>query len=138
MGMSEAEFFDTTPAHFMRRRRAWLDNRPGMEEARFVAFYVMQAAGAKVRRLQQIAKFPWDVVVPSVQLEDWNSPAMLEFDAAADRALAVLNPEAYAKYMEGKRNPTPGPSPKVEGGSVEGNVAHTVDPDFRLSGELNF
>ncbi len=130
MGMSEAEFFDTTPAHFMRRRRAWLDNRPGMEEARFVAFYVMQAAGAKVRRLQQICKFPWDVVVPSVQLEDWNSPAMLEFDAAADRALAVLNPEAYAKYMEGKA--------AKERQSQLSESSPPIDPDFRLSGELSF
>lgn len=103
MGMSEAEFFDCTPAHFVRRRRAWLENRNGMEEARFIAFHVMKAGGFKVRRLTQIAKFPWDVVQRRVQLEPWDSPAMVEFSEAADRALAVLNPKAYEEYMAGKK-----------------------------------
>lgn len=103
MGMSEAEFFDCTPAHFMRRRRAWLQNRHGLEEARFIAFHVMKAGGFKIRRLTQICRFPWDVIVPSVKLEPWDSPAMIEFSEAADRALAVLNPKAYEEYMAGKR-----------------------------------
>lgn len=128
MGMSEAEFFDCTPCYFMRRRRAFLDNRNGMEEARFVAFYVMKAAGAKIRRLTQIVRFPWDVVTPSVQLEAWDSPAMIEFSEAADRALAVLNPEAYAKYMEGKK-------------AREANLPEssaTPDPEMTIEAELDF
>lgn len=103
MGMCEDDFWHTTMVYFQRRRRAWLHNRPLMEAARFGAFYALKAAGIKIRRYEQVVRFPWDVVVRRVQLEDWNSPAMLRFSEEADRALAVLNPEAYAKYMEGKR-----------------------------------
>lgn len=133
MRMSEAEFFDTTPAYFMRRRRAWLQNRHGMEEARFVAFFVMKAGGFKVRRLTQIAKFSWDVFVPSVKLEDWDSPAMKKFDEEADRALAVLNPKAYAEYMAGKKA-REAASAKPD---VERTDAYSVtNDDFYINAEL--
>lgn len=100
--MSEAQFFDTTPRHFVRLRTAWLQNRQGMEEARFVAFHVMKAGGYKVRRFTDIARFPWEKHVRRVQLEDWDSPAMKKFSEDADKALAILNPKAYAEYMAGK------------------------------------
>lgn len=120
--------FDSTPAHFMRRRRAWLQNRPGMEEARFIAFHVMKAGGYKIRRIEQICRFPWDRVVRLVNLEPWDSPAMIEFSEAADRALAVLNPEAYAKYMEGKKAPiTP-----QRGGDVDRANTFTIDEELTL------
>lgn len=102
MGMSEADFFDTTPRHFNRLRQAFLDNRNGMETARLISFFVLKAAGSKIRRFDQVLKFPWDVAVRRVQLEPWDSPAMLKFSEEADRALAVLNPKAYATYMAGK------------------------------------
>lgn len=125
MGMSEEEFFDCTPVWFMRRRRAWLENRPGMEAARFVSFWVMRAAGAKVKRLTQLAKFPWDVFVPSVKLEAWDSPEMQKFDEEADRALAVLNPAAYEKYMQGK------------GARVQ-IFESAPDEDMRIDAEIDF
>lgn len=103
MGMMEQDFWDCTPRYFMRRRQAWLQDRLGMEQARFIAYHVMKAGGYKMRRLTDIAKFPWDVVVPLVQLEPWDSEAMKKFDEEADRALAVLNPKAYEEYMEGKK-----------------------------------
>ena len=103
MGIGEAQFFDTTPRHFVRLRTAWLQNRHGMEEARFVAFHVMKAGGYKVRRLTDIMRFPWDRFVRSVKLEAWDSPAMKKFSEDADKALAILNPKAYAEYMAGKQ-----------------------------------
>ena len=103
MGMMEQDFWDCTPRYFMRRRQAWLQDRMGMERARFIAYHVMKAGGYKVRRITDIIKFPWDVVVRLVKLEAWDSEAMKKFDEEADRALAVLNPEAYAKYMDGKK-----------------------------------
>lgn len=100
--MTEAEFFDCTPVWFMRRRRAWLENRPGMEAARFVSFWAMRAAGAKVKRLTQICRFSWDKTIRTVNLEPWDSPAMQKFDQEADEALRILNPKAWEQYMEGK------------------------------------
>lgn len=102
MGMSEAEFFDTTPRHFNRLRIAWLNNRPALEAARFVSYHVLRAAGSHIRRFDQVVRFPWDIRQPRVALEPWDSPAMLRFSEEADRALAILNPEAYAAYMAGK------------------------------------
>lgn len=122
-----------TPRYFAARVKAFLENRHGMEEARFVAYHVMKAAGFKIRRLTQIAKFPWDVVVPSVKLEAWDSPAMKKFDEDADRALAILNPAAYAKYMEGKKARSL--TPPLSTGEGE---AEAPDPDFSLSDELSF
>ena len=127
--MSEVEFFDTTPVHFMRRRKAFLQNRNGMEEARFISFHVMKAAGFKVRRFTQIAKFPWDVFVPSVKLEAWDSPEMLKFSEEADRALAVLNPEAYAQYMEGKRQ-------REEAAKL--SESSTPDNDMTIESKIDF
>lgn len=103
MGMMEQDFWDCTPRYFMRRRQAWLQDRMGMERARFIAYHVMKAGGYKVRRLTQIVKFPWDVVVRNVLLEPWDSEGMKKFDEEADRALAVLNPKAYEEYMAGKK-----------------------------------
>lgn len=132
--MAEADFWDCTPTYFMRRRRAWLQNRNGMEEARFIAYHVMKAGGYKVRRLTAIARFPWDVVTPSVQLEAWDSPAMIEFSEAADRALAVLNPEVYAKYMEGKKARAKSPGDFESPGDYE----PPVDADMRIQGDIDF
>lgn len=126
--MSEAEFFDCTPAHFVRRRRAWLENRPGMEEARFIAFHVMKAAGYKVRRLTQIVRFPWEKAVRRVDLEPWDSPAMLKFSEEADEALKILNPEAWEKYMEGKR--------QREAAATLLTETAIQDADFQLNEEL--
>lgn len=126
MGMSEAEFFDTTPVHFMRRRKAFLQNRNGMEEARFISYHILKAGGFKIRRVTQVAKFPWDVFAPSIKLEAWDSPEMLKFSEEADRALAVLNPEAYAKYMEGKR--------QREAGIAKADH----DPDMTIKTEIDF
>lgn len=123
--MSEAEFWDSTPRYFAARVKAFRENRHGMEEARFVAFHVLKAGGFKVRRLTQIAKFPWDVFAPSVKLEAWDSPAMKKFDEEADRALAVLNPEAYAKYMEGKK------------ARAEAKLPESSTPDPDMSIEMN-
>lgn len=90
-----------------------------------MAFHVLKAGGFKVRRLTQIAKFPWDVFAPSVKLEAWDSPAMKKFDEEADRALAVLNPEAYAKYMEGKK------------ARAEAKLPESSTPDPDMSIEMN-
>lgn len=87
----------------MRRRKAFLQNRNGMEEARFIAFHVLKAGGFKIRRLNQVAKFPWDRTVRRVKLEAWDSPEMLKFSSDADRALEILNPKAFAEYMAGKK-----------------------------------
>lgn len=130
--MAEADFWDCTPRYFMRRRRAFLQNRNGMEEARFISFWVMKAAGAKIRRVTQIARFPWDVFTPSVRLEAWDSPAMLKFDEEADKALAVLNPEVYAKYMEGKR----AREQQKNKGADEMPAPGLINEEFRISGDL--
>ena len=124
----------------MRRRRAWLQNRPGMESARFIAFHVMKAGGYKIRRVEQICRFPWDIVVRRVQLEDWDSPAMKQFDEEADAALAVINPKAYAEYMAGKAARESGGAVGVTplGPLKGGHVENTEDPDFRISDELNW
>lgn len=124
MGMTEAEFYDTTPRHFMRRRRAWLQNRHGMEEARFVAFYVLKAAGFKVRRFDQVARFPWEKR-RRIQWEEQSREELQEFSEAADRALAVLNPEAYARYMEGRA-------------AKQNTTAEKPDPEMRTDAELQF
>lgn len=133
--MSEAEFWDSTPRYFAARVKAFVENRQGMEEARFVAYYVMKTVDPKNRykRLTQIVKFPWEKALRTVKLEDWDSPEMLKFDEEADKALAILNPEAYAQYMEGKRQrelAAVTPLAPLEGGHE--------DPDFSLSCELDF
>jgi hypothetical protein len=127
MHMAEADFWGCTPRYFMRRRKAFLQNRNGMEEARFVSFNVMKAAGAKIRRVQQICRFPWDVVERRVKLEAWDSPAMLKFDREADEALKILNPEAYAKYMEGKA-----------AREQQSEVAAKPPDDMRIDAEIDF
>jgi hypothetical protein len=137
MGMSEEQFFDCTPRHFARLRKAWLINRQGMEEARFIAFHVMKAGGYKVRRFTDIARFPWEKHVRRVQLEDWDSPAMLKFSEDADKALAILNPKAYAEYMAGKKA-------REEGKNIEGMATSQTlnqepnDPEMNIDIELSF
>ena len=134
MGLSEDQFFDCTPVYFMRRRRAWLQNRNGMEEARFIAFHVMKAGGYKVRRLTDIVKFPWDVVVRRVHLEAWDSPAMKQFDEEADRALAVLNPAAYEKYMAGKKaRAESGGDPVIDRQEALQTTSGSLNQDDRLT-----
>jgi len=137
MGMMERDFWDCTPRYFMRRRQAWLQDRMGMERARFIAYHVMKAGGYKVRRLTQIVKFPWDVVERLVQLEPWDSEAMKKFDEEADRALAVLNPKAYEEYMEGKRAREQGHSVIDRHSSLQTiSVSLNQDDGMAISGEL--
>ena len=135
MGMAEAEFWECPPRYFMRRRKAYLQNRNGMEEARFISFWVMKAAGAKIRRVTQLAKFPWDVVQRTVKLEAWDSPEMLKFDREADEALRILNPEAYEAYMEGKRQRELAAT--AESGA-DLKSPPDYDPDMTIEAELDF
>lgn len=121
MGMSEQQFFHTTPAHFMRRRRAWLENRPGMEEARFVAFHVMKAAGAKIQRLTQVCKFPWETS-QTVEFAPITKEELDKFSDEADRVLEKTNPEAYKRYMALKNQ----------------SQQQEQNEDFMPSGELSF
>lgn len=135
--MSEKQFFDCTPRHFARLRKAWLINRQGMEEARFIAFHVMKAGGYKVRRLTDIVRFPWDRTVRRVKLEAWDSQAMKKFSEDADKALAILNPKAYAEYMAGKQA-------REEGKNIEGMATNPTlnqepnDPEMTIDIELSF
>lgn len=128
--MSEAEFFDCTPRHFMRRRRAWLQNRPNLEAARFMAFHALRAAGVKVRRYEQVARFPWDVKVRRVKLEPWDSPEMQKFSEDADRALAVLNPKAYAEYMAGKTERAANTAIAVNARQPDDDIKTNIELDF--------
>lgn len=128
MGLSEEQFFDTTPRHFNRLRIAWLENRPALEAARFVSFHVLRSVGAKVRRFEQVVRFPWDVTVRRVQLEDWNNPAMLKFSEEADRALAILNPKVYEEYMAGKA---------AREKQAEQNTQAADDPEMKIEFDLD-
>lgn len=140
MGMSEQDFWDCTPVHFMRLRYAWLQDRLGMEQARFIAYHVMKAGGYRVRRLTDIVRFSWEKYVPRVNLQPWDSPEIVAFSEAADRALAVLNPEAYSKYMEGKRKREEAP-PGPPNGGEEGfglGIGGDSGDEMRIEAELDF
>ncbi len=140
MGMSEQEFFHTTPVHFMRLRRAWLDNRQGMEEARFVAYHVMKAGGFKVRRLTDIIRFPWEEV-QKIEFEPITKEELDRFSEEADRILEKTNPAAFARYMALKGNPTPDLPTEVRdrlSPEGRGDVENTLDPDFVLNAKLDF
>ncbi len=132
MGMSEQQFFHTTPAHFMRLRRAWLENRRGMEEARFLAFLMLKSLDAKnrLRRLTDVMRFPWEEP-EKVEFEPITKEELDRFSDEADRILEKTNPEAYKRYMANK-SLTPDPSP-VERGDVE-----QADPEFALNAALDF
>ncbi len=103
MGMSEAEFWDCTPIYFSLRRKAWLDNRPMMEAARFISFHMIKTVDSKnkFKRLTDIVRFEWDG--EPVKFEPIDQAELDKFSAEADEALKILNPAAYEAYMAGKQ-----------------------------------
>lgn len=106
-----------------------MENRNGLEEARLISFYVLKAGGFKIRRLTQVIRFPWDKREPLVKgFQEWDSPEMKAWDEEADRALAVLNPEAYARYMEGKKA-------REEAATIE---RMTNEDDMTIKAQIDF
>jgi hypothetical protein len=103
-GMSESEFWDTTPRYLSARLTA-INKAQQLtwEQTRFVSVHVMNAAGAKLKRFTDLVKFDWDVAkkAPTINAEDL--PMMAKFDEQADLILKKTNPEAYAAFMAGKQ-----------------------------------
>ncbi|MCB0574053.1 MAG: hypothetical protein KDC61_05755 [Saprospiraceae bacterium] len=85
MGLREQEFWDTTPRYFEALCRAEQQRqRDAIERARFVAFFTLRAAGAKVRKFTDVVRFPWERIKgPKVTPE--SIAELKAFDRKADR-----------------------------------------------------
>lgn len=131
MGMCEQQFYHTTPAHFMRLRKAWLDNRQGMEEARFLAFYMLKTVDPKnrLRRFTDVHRFPWEKA-QIIEFEPITKEELDRFSDEADEVLKKTNPKAYERYLATKGIT---PQPPSRGDTVE-----PPDPDFVLNAALDF
>lgn len=97
-GMTESEFWDSTP-RYMAARLIALEaaQQLSWEQSRFIAFFGNRASG---KTLVHFYRFPWEKeVFAEVTREQW--------DAASDEMDEVLkhvNPALYAQYMAGKLN----------------------------------
>ena len=101
-GMSESEFWDSTPRYMSAKIRA-LESAQQLtwEQARFVAFF---GSRATAKSILSFWRFPWEKTVFAKQSRE-------EFDAFsddADEVLKVMNPGAYEAYMAGKQKSTNG------------------------------
>jgi len=104
VGLSQEEFWNTTPRYLDACRRAYESNfRSGWEQARFVAFFVVKTVDSKNRfkSEQSLVRFPWEVKeddLPVPTEQEWQ-----KVDEEMDEALKVLNPKVYEEYMKGKQ-----------------------------------
>jgi hypothetical protein len=101
-----------------------------------VAFFTVKTVDSKnrIRSPERLYRFPWEEERRHVVgFEPWDSPAMLKFSEEADRALAVLNPEAYAKYMAGKQA-------REQAAAVErtDSAKMTNENEMTINAEINF
>lgn len=106
VGMSQDEFWNSTPKYLDARKRAYEQHQQlAWEQARYVAFFVIKTVDSKnkFKDEQSITLFPWEkrkkheLELPTE--EEWN-----KVDEELDNALKVLNPEAYERYMAGRKN----------------------------------
>lgn len=104
VGLSQEEFWNTTPRYLDARRKAYESiSHAAWEQARFVAFFVVKTVDSKNRfkNEQSLVRFPWEQKeddLPMPTEEEWKKA-----DEELDNALKVLNPKAYEAYMKGKQ-----------------------------------
>ena len=100
-GLKEDEFWSCTPRYLYALQKAKRDeSRQSWEQSRYIGFWSLKAMGAKVKRPEQLGKFPWEmrqVVFPKQPIED-----LRKFDEEADLILKMTNPEAYERYIKAK------------------------------------
>ena len=97
-GMSEDEFWESTPRFLSARLRALESSQQvAWEQARFIAFFGHRASG---KTLTQFYRFSWEkqaAVFPEVTREEWD-----RVNDEMDEVLKHVNPGLYAQYLEGK------------------------------------
>lgn len=102
-GMSESEFWDSTPRYMSAKIRALESaQRLAWEQSRYIAFHAIKPGDHKnrLKKLTDLGKFPWERTVFVKQTrEEYDS-----FNDDADEVLKVMNPGAYEAYMAGKQN----------------------------------
>jgi hypothetical protein len=76
MGMSEAEFYQTTPRFFLLKQEGWAEShlQQGWEIARYIAFFTISPHTKKgaLKTVSDLGKFPWEVE----QKEEWTPEQM--------------------------------------------------------------
>lgn len=105
VGMTEQEFWNSTPRYLDARRKAYEKNQQyGWEQARFISFYVVKTVDAKnkIKNEQDLAMFPWDEKPKESELKPLTDAEWDKIDEEMDAALKVLNPKVYEEYMAGK------------------------------------
>lgn len=63
MGMSESEFYETSPRFFAARQRAWQrQQQEGWEQARYIGWLCIQPHIDTKRRIKitDLGRFPWE------------------------------------------------------------------------------
>ncbi|HNB51101.1 MAG TPA: hypothetical protein PK530_04130 [Anaerolineales bacterium] len=114
-GMTEAEFWDSTPRYFAARLRAWSDARKReLQDLRTTHFFIVRAAGAKITSPENLYRYEWEAA-RVVEFEPMDEVEMQRFSDEADEALRILNPEAWERYIRDKAA-TPPPAPPPKGG----------------------
>lgn len=102
VGMTEAEFWSTTPRYFAARLTAWNEARKrDLRDLRSTHFYIVRAAGAKVASPEHLYRFEWERA-RAVEFEPVDQAVLDRFSDEADEALRLTNPEMYEKYMAAK------------------------------------
>lgn len=104
-GMSEREFWQSTPRFFFARYKAWLEDQNGWEQARFIAFHVMKTIDAKrqIRSVRDIAIFRWeDDLKPD--FEEISREEVQKFSNDADEFLKKHNPTLWATIVAARNN----------------------------------
>jgi len=104
-GMSEREFWQSTPRFFFARYKAWIEDRNGWEQARFIAFHTMKTIDAKrqIRSVRDIAQFPWEEQEKPV-FDDISQEEMRKFSNDADEHLKSHNPTLWATIVAARNN----------------------------------
>lgn len=103
LGMSEAEFWATTPRYFRARLRGFKRNRQfTMEVARFNAFFVLKTKYEnRIRKMSDVIKFQWEKHKP-FKAEPIDPEALEKFSREADiifeRMMAEKNKTADGKH----------------------------------------
>ena len=103
-GMTEQEFWDSTPRYFMIRcRTALQQRRRKLEDLRFTAFYTLLAGGVKLREYTDVCRFEWE---PAPEFDPVPQEELDAFGGEADEILRITNPKAWEAYMAAKQTQT--------------------------------
>lgn len=103
-GMSESEFWDSTPRYMAAKVFAYEQGQQtAWEQTRYISFHAIKAADGKnrIKKPSDLGKFPWERPKPR-KLTKTDIEQLNKFDNEADDVLKKTNPAAYEAYINAK------------------------------------